>query len=61
MLDRVAEQLRPAYEAVNDQLRQREVVNVDETGYPVDGAQHWLWAFVADEDRSTSNAGQTAS
>ena len=50
MLDRVAEQLRPAYEAVNDQLRQREVVNVDETGYPVDGDQHWLWAFVTDEE-----------
>lgn len=47
---RVAAQLRPAYEDVKEKIRESDIVYVDETGWPVDGDQYWLWTFVTDEE-----------
>jgi len=46
---RVADQLRPAYEEIKAQIQESDVVYCDETGFPVDGEQQWLWTFVTDE------------
>ena len=50
MTERVADRLRPAYEEVKDSVRESDVIYCDETGFPVDGDQHWAWTFVTDED-----------
>ena len=50
LTQRVAEQLRPAYEDVKASVRESDAVYCDETGFPVDGDQHWVWTFVTDED-----------
>jgi transposase len=47
---RVADQLRPAYEQVKESVRESDVIYVDETGFPVDGDQHWVWTFVTDDE-----------
>lgn len=47
---RVADRLRPAYEDVKEKIRESEVVYCDETGFPVDGEQHWAWTFVTDDE-----------
>jgi len=47
---RVADQLRPAYEQVKEGVRESDVIYVDETGFPVDGNQHWVWTFVTDDE-----------
>ena len=47
---RVADRLRPAYEEVKARVRDGDVVYCDETGFPVDGDQHWVWTFVTDEE-----------
>jgi len=44
--------LRPAYEDVKDKIQESEVVYCDETGFPVDGEQHWAWTFVTDDTES---------
>jgi len=50
MTERVADRLRPAYENVRASVRDSDVIYCDETGFPVDGDQHWVWTFVTDED-----------
>ncbi len=50
MTERVADRLRPAYEDVRASVRDSDVIYCDETGFPVDGDQHWVWTFVTDED-----------
>ena len=47
---RVADRLRPAYKDVKEKVRESEVVYCDETGFPVDGEQHWAWTFVTDDE-----------
>jgi len=47
---RVADRLRPAYEEVKESVRESDVIYVDETGFPVDGDQHWAWTFVTDTE-----------
>jgi transposase len=47
---RVADRLRPAYEEIKASVRESDVVYCDETGFPVDGDQHWVWTFVIDEE-----------
>ncbi|WP_082222586.1 IS66 family transposase, partial [Halorubrum halophilum] len=47
---RVADRLRPAYNDVKEKIRESEVVYCDETGFPVDGEQHWAWTFVTDDE-----------
>ena len=50
MTERVAAGLRPAYKDVRASVRDSGVIYCDETGFPVDGDQHWVWTFVTDED-----------
>jgi transposase len=47
---RVADRLRPAYEQVKERVSESDVIYVDETGFPVDGDQHWVWTFVTDDE-----------
>ena len=47
---RVADQLRPAYEEVKENVRESDVIYVDETAFPVGGDRHWVWTFVTDEE-----------
>jgi len=50
MTKRVADQLRPAYDDVKASVRESDVVYCDETGFSVDGDQHWVWTFVTDDE-----------
>lgn len=45
MEQRVSRELRPLYMEIRKALRTRPVVQGDETGWKVNGVQHWLWAF----------------
>ena len=40
--------LKPEYEAIQFALRQSSSVNIDETGWRLDGKSCWLWAFTND-------------
>jgi hypothetical protein len=44
----LAKWLKPEYEAIQSSLRQSPSVNVDETGWRLDGKSCWLWAFTND-------------
>lgn len=45
-VDRVAAQLEPSYKGYEDQLAQEDYAHSDETSWPVDAKQYWLWLFV---------------
>lgn len=45
-IERVAEQLEPSYENIEDKLPKTEYVHSDETSWPVNGIQMYLWLFV---------------
>jgi hypothetical protein len=42
---RIAEILSPWYDAIAQEARDSAVLNVDETGWRVNGKTHWLWCF----------------
>ena len=42
---RLAEILEPWYDQIADEARESAVLNVDETGWRVNGKTHWLWCF----------------
>ena len=46
LLHRAARDARPAYEELREQVRNAPVVTVDETGWRVGAAGHWLWVAV---------------
>ena len=48
MVSEVARLFGPAYKQLIDLMRDQAVLHVDETGWRVDGANHWLWIFVND-------------
>ena len=50
LTERVADRLRPAYEEVKNSVAESDVIYVDETGFPVDGEQHWVWTFVTEDE-----------
>jgi transposase len=50
LTERVADRLRPAYEGIKESVAESDVVYVDETGFPVDGEQYWVWTFVTDDE-----------
>ncbi|MEK7994856.1 MAG: transposase, partial [Planctomycetota bacterium] len=41
------------YEAIKEGVRQSPYVNADETGWRVNGQNHWLWVFTNNSNRST--------
>ena len=44
---RLADILLPWYEQIAQEARESAVLNVDETGWRVNGKTHWLWCFTA--------------
>jgi transposase len=44
----LAKWLKPEYEAIQSAMRQSPSVNIDETGWRLDGESCWLWAFTND-------------
>jgi len=44
---RLADILEPWYEQIAQEARESAVLNVDETGWRVNGKTHWLWCFTA--------------
>lgn len=45
VVERVAEELKPIYEVIQERVRESEYVNADETGWRIKGTNHWLWVF----------------
>ncbi len=45
MVQRAQSWLEPKYAQILDQIRASPVKHADETGWRVDGANHWLWGF----------------
>jgi len=45
-MDRVAGQLEPSYKEYEEQLPTTSYAHSDETSWPVDAKQYWLWLFV---------------
>jgi transposase len=48
IVSEVAQLFGPAYKQLIQLMRQQAVLHVDETGWRVDGHNHWLWIFVND-------------
>jgi transposase len=46
---RLANLLRPEYEAILEQIRNSAALHADETGWRLDGITFWLWAFCTKE------------
>lgn len=42
-LHRVAEDLQPSYRHMEQEISKADVINSDETSWPVDGKDYWLW------------------
>jgi len=42
-IKRVAEDLKPSYKEMEDEVKKAKVVQSDETSWPVDGKDWWLW------------------
>lgn len=49
VVNRVANELRPMYDTIQERIRQSEYVNIDETGWRILGTNNWLWVFDAPE------------
>ena len=41
--------LRPAYGEVKDSVAEGDVIYVDETEFPVNSKQYWVWTFVTED------------
>lgn len=48
MVSEVARLFGPAYKQLIELMRDQAALHVDETGWRVDGTNHWLWIFVND-------------
>jgi DNA-binding transcriptional MerR regulator len=46
MESRIAEEFGDYYEKLKDEIRRSKAVHYDDTGWPVNGANNWLWVFV---------------
>jgi hypothetical protein len=52
MLRRAAELFEPAYAAIREAVRHGKSVNVDWTGWRVDGVNHHLWDFISPDAKA---------
>lgn len=41
---------RKEYESIQEEIRQADVLHIDEAKFPVDGETYWLWGFTTDEE-----------
>jgi transposase len=48
MVAEVARLFGPAYARLLSLMRQQAAIHIDETGWRIDGTNHWLWVFVND-------------
>jgi len=48
MVAEVAQLFGPAYARLIRLMRQQAAIHIDETGWRIDGQNHWLWVFVND-------------
>jgi transposase len=48
MVAEVARLFGPAYARLISLMRQQAALHIDETGWRIDGTNHWLWVFVND-------------
>ncbi|KXB02635.1 hypothetical protein AKJ43_01305, partial [candidate division MSBL1 archaeon SCGC-AAA261D19] len=48
--ERVADQLRPLYREIGENIREANVINGDETGFKIGGKRGWLWDFSTGEE-----------
>lgn len=48
MVAEVARLFGPAYARLIHLMRQQAAIHIDETGWRIDGTNHWLWVFVND-------------
>lgn len=49
LLARVGDRLAPAYDDLLDMVRRQSVLYADESGWRVDGVNHYLWVFTNDD------------
>lgn len=45
MLSRLGDRMESAYDLLHEGIHSAQVLNGDETGWRVDGVNHWLWSF----------------
>lgn len=50
MVQKIAGLFGPRFEALKQEMRQLRVKYVDETGWRINGRNHWLWAFIAEQE-----------
>jgi len=42
----LSQHYKEEYDKIRDHIKESEAVNTDETGWRINGVNHWLWAFV---------------
>lgn len=50
MVQKIADLFGPRFEELKREMRQLKVKYVDETGWRVNGRNHWLWAFISEKE-----------
>ena len=50
MIQKIAELFGPRFEELKIEMRRLKVKYVDETGWRINGQNHWLWAFIAEKE-----------
>ena len=49
MLEQAAQAFGPDYKKLEQKIRDASVKHIDETGWRIDGKNHWLWIFINKE------------
>jgi len=50
MVQKIAVLFGPRFETLKQEMRRLKVKYVDETGWRINGRNHWLWAFIAEQE-----------
>ena len=51
IVQKMAELFGPRFEALKHEMRKLKVKYVDETGWRINGQNHWLWAFISEKEK----------
>lgn len=51
IVQKIAELFGSQFEALKQEMRKLKVKYVDETGWRINGQNHWLWAFIAEKEK----------
>lgn len=49
IVQKIAELFGDRFEELKEKMKKLSVINVDETGWRINGRNHWLWAFISTE------------